>query len=66
MFSYFESENKRVCVLSHISRFWRCASPGTIARQAPLSIGFPGKNTDVVAMVCSRGSSQPRDGTHLS
>ena len=38
----------------------------TIARQAPLSMGFPSKNTGVVAMPSSRGSSQPRDRTQVS
>ena len=37
------------------------ATPWTVACQAPLSIGFPGKNTGMVAILYSRGSSQPRD-----
>ena len=33
------------CVLSHFSRVWLLATPGTAARQAPLSMGFSSKNT---------------------
>ena len=38
----------------------------TVARQAPLSLGFSGENTGVVAMRSFRGSPRPRDGTHIS
>ena len=38
----------------------------TVACQPPLSWDFPGKNTGVVAMPSSRGSSQPRDRTCVS
>ena len=34
-------------VLSHFSRVRLCATPRTVARQAPLSMGSPGKNTGV-------------------
>ena len=33
-----------VCVLSHFSRVWLCATLRTVAHQAPLSIGFSGKD----------------------
>ena len=29
-----------LCVLSHFSRVWLCTTPWTVARQAPLSMGF--------------------------
>ena len=38
----------------------------TAARQAPLSVDSPVKNTEGVAMPFSRGSSRPRDCTHVS
>ena len=31
----------RACMLSHFSRVQLCATPWTLAHQAPLSIGFP-------------------------
>ena len=30
-----------VCILSHFSRVWLSATPWTVARQAPLFMGFP-------------------------
>ena len=33
--------NRDVCALSHFSRVWFFATPWTVARQAPLSMGFP-------------------------
>ena len=39
-------------------------TPGTIANQAPLSVGiFQARTLEWVAMPSSRGSSQPRDPT---
>ena len=35
------------CMLSHFSYIQLFATPWTIALQAPLSVGFPGKNTRV-------------------
>ena len=32
-----------MCVLSHFSRVQLCATPWTVARQAPLSMEFPGQ-----------------------
>ena len=44
-----------LCVLSHVRLF---VTPWTVAHQAPLSMGFPGKNAEVGRF--SRGSSRPR------
>ena len=38
----------------------------TITHQTPLSMGFLGKNTGMCAISFSRGSSQPKDWTHMS
>ena len=52
-----------VCVLSCVPL---CVTPWTIARQAPLSMGFSRyEYRSGVALLSSRGSSQPRDGTHF-
>ena len=53
-----------VCVrtLSHVKVF---ATPRTETYQAPLSMGFSGKNTGVEKIPFSRGSSQPREGEGL-
>ena len=40
--------------------------PWTVARQAPLSMGFPGKNTGVGCHALLHGSSRPRDQAHAS
>ena len=39
---------------------------GTVALQAPLSIGSPSKNPEWVAISSTKGSSQPRDRTLIS
>ena len=52
------------CVCSVVSNLF--VIPWTVAHQALLSMGFPGKNIGVVAISSSRGSSQPRDWTHIS
>ena len=41
-------------------------TPWTVAHQAPLLMGFFKKNTGMVAISSSRGSSWPRDCTHIS
>ena len=47
-----------LCVLSHV---WLFATPWTVARQAPLSMGIlQARILEWVAMPFSRGSSQPR------
>ena len=49
-------------LLSHIGLF---VIPRTVAQQAPLSMGIlQARILEWVAMPSSRGSSQPRDGTH--
>ena len=55
-----------LCV-SVFSCVWLFATSQTIARQAPLSMGFSRPEYwSWVAMPSSRGSSQPRDRTHVS
>ena len=50
--------------ISHIPLF---ATPRTVARQAPLSMGIiQARILEWVAMPSFRGSSQPRDRTHIS
>ena len=49
-----------------LSRVWLCATPWTLACLAPLSMGFPGKNSGVGCHFLLQGSSQPRDQTHVS
>ena len=41
-------------------------NPWTVVRQVPLSMAFLGKNPGWVAISYSRGSSWPRDRTHIS
>ena len=48
-----------------LSCIWLFVTPWTIARQAPLSMGFSGQEY-WVAMPFSKGSSQPRDQIHVS
>ena len=51
-------------VLSHV---WLFASPWTVARQAPLSMGIlQARILEWVAMPSSRGSSPPRHWTQVS
>ena len=48
-------------------RVWLFVTPWTIAHQAPLSVEFSqARILEWVAISCSRGSSQPRDQTHVS
>ena len=55
-----------VCMLSRFSHVWLCATPWTVAHQAPLSMGFSRQEYQWVAMPFSKGSSWPRDLTHVS
>ena len=56
-----------VNVLSHFSRVWLSATPWTVARQAPLSMGLlQARTLEWGAMPFSRGSFQPRDWTRVS
>ena len=50
-------------VLSHVRLF---ATPWTVPLRLLSLWDFPGKNTGVVAISYSRGSSQLRDRTHVS
>jgi len=55
-----------VCVQS-LSHVWLFATPWTAAHQAPLSMGFfQARILEWVTISFSRGSSQPRDWTHVS
>ena len=62
-FSVSEDTDACVQLLSCVQLF---AAPGTAACQAPLSMGFPSKNMGVSSHFLLQGSTQPRDGTHVS
>ena len=55
------------CLLSHFSHVRLFVTPWTVARQAPLSMGFS-RQEYWSGLPCppSRGSSPPRDQTHVS
>ena len=55
-----------VCVAHLGSQLCLTATPWTVACLAPVSMGFPGKNTGVGCLSSSRGSSQPRDWSDIS
>ena len=53
-----------VYMLSRVQLF---VTPWTVAHQAPLSMGSPqARILDWIAISFSRGSSQPRDQTHIT
>ena len=55
-----------ICVIS-LSVMSDSATPWTVARQAPLSMGIlQARRPEWVAMPSSRGSSQPRDLTQVT
>ena len=55
-----------VCARS-FSRIWLFVTTWTVAHQAPLSMGFSRQELlEWAAMPSSRGSSRPRDRTHVS
>ena len=57
----------RACGLSHLSCVWFCATLWTLALQALLSVGIlQARILEWFAMPSCRGSSQPRDQTHVS
>ena len=63
----FQWEDPCACMLRCFSCVQLCATPWTVALQTPLSTGIlQGGILDWVAMSSSRGSSQPRDWTHIS
>ena len=56
-----------VCVLKSLSHVWLFATPWTVTRQAPLSMGsLQARTLEWVSMPSSRGSSQPRHQTQVS
>ena len=56
-----------VWVLSSFSRVWFFVTPWTVACQAPLSMGIlQARILEWVVVSSSRGSSGPRDWTHIS
>ena len=56
--------NGCAAVRTVLSRIWLSATPQTVARQAPPSLGvLQARVLEWVAMPSSRGSSQPRDRT---
>ena len=55
-----------VCVCSIPQLFQLFVTPWTVARQAPLSMGFPDKSTGVGCHFLLWGSSQSRDQTCAS
>ena len=56
-----------VCVCMYLlSQVWMIETPWTVAHQAPLSLGSPGKNTGVGCHLLLQGSSQPRGGNCVS
>ena len=57
----------RVCVLCYFTHVWLFVTLRTVAHQAPLSMGFSGPVYWSGLPCCPpRGSSQPRDWTHVS
>ena len=60
-------QNIYLCELQSLSRVWLFATPWTVAHQAPLSMGIlQARILQRVAIPFPRGSSQPRDWTHIS
>ena len=56
--------NTHVCLVAHLCLI---ATPWTVARQAPLSMGIlQARILEWAAMPSSRVSSQPRNGTQVS
>ena len=54
------------CVLSHFSHVGLFATLGTLARQAPLSMGFSRHDTGVGCHTLLQGIFLTRDGTRVS
>ena len=55
-----------ICLCNLLSRVWLFAALWTVARQAPLSMGFPRQDNKWVAISSSRESSWPKDWTCVS
>ena len=59
-------QDECVCVLNRFSRVWLFVAPWTVAHQAPRSMEIlQARILEWVAVPSSRGSSQPRDQTHI-
>ena len=54
-----------VCTLRHFSFVWLCSTLWTVAHQAPVHGILQARILEWVAISFSRGSSQPRDRTHI-
>ena len=61
-----ELHNYMCCMLNRFSHVWPFEIPWTIACKGPLSMGFPRQSLEWLATASSRGSSPPRDQTHIS
>ena len=58
---------KVICVAHVLSHFWLSVTPWTVARQAPLSMGFPRQEYWSVLSFSTPGEpSQTRDQIHVS
>ena len=57
---------EKMLLFSHLVMSHSFATPWTVACQAPLCMGFPRQILVRVAVSFSRGSSQPRNRTHVS
>ena len=55
-----------VAIIHSLNGVWLFATSWTVARQAPLSMGFPGKILEWVAISFSRGSAQSSNWTLVS
>ena len=61
------SHSSPISSVQSLSRVWLFATPWTVARQAPLSMGIlQARILEWFAMPSSRGSFQPRDWTQVS
>ena len=63
----FDNEISKTLLLSHFGRVWLFETLWTVACQAPLYMMILQAGIlEWIAMPSSRGSFQPRDGTHIS
>ena len=56
----------KLCCSAVFSCVWLFETPWTVACLAPLSVGFPAKILEWVAIFYPRGSFWPRDWMHIS
>ena len=66
IFIFCQKVNNMKYMPSHFSLVQLFVTPRTVARQAPLSMGFPGENTGVGCHALPRGPFWPRDHTCFS